>query len=407
MPAKRVLSPQSVWDTAALLQACADTGIKPLHATRLWSHLIRHPEDNFTDVPDLPKSMIALLNDKFTKSTSTLKECKRSDDGETAKLLVTLQDGMQVEAVIMTYDTTGRYSSASADPDQEPSSSGSILASTGGTRGHRRATLCVSSQVGCNMGCTFCSTGTMGLKGNLTAGEIIEQLVAARSVANIRNIVFMGMGEPLNNYEAVRSAVLMMTDPKFFGLGRQQVTISTVGVVPKIQQLPDDLPGISLALSLHAPTQELRQRIVPSARLYKLERLMEAVWQYEQRSRLRVFVEYVMLAGVNDGTEQAHDLGKLLSGHNSVLNLIPWNPVYSPNGPKFAAPSEAALANFQSIIRGQYGISCTIRQEKGQDISGACGQLVIEVQQDVPRGGVSEDKRPVRDIEELAPMGDR
>lgn len=213
------------------------------------------------------------------------------------------------------------------------------------------------------------------------------------------------MGEPLNNYDAVRSAVQMMTDPRFFGLGRQQVTISTVGIIPRILQLPDDLPGVSLALSLHAPNQTLRQSIVPSARAYKLERLMEAVKEYERRSGLRVFVEYVVLSGVNDGLEQAHELGQLLQGHSAVLNLIPWNPVYSPDGPKFAAPSEQALAAFQQVLRGQYGISTTVRQEKGQDISGACGQLVIEMGKAKVCGGEADgrgDARSVRDIEELA-----
>eukprot|EP00884_Botryococcus_braunii_P021041 jgi/Botrbrau1/7620/Bobra.0159s0069.1 len=287
-----------------------------------------------------------------------------------------LQDGLKIEAVIMRYDP-----SPSAGP------------------GEYRKTLCVSSQVGCQMGCTFCATGTMGLLGNLTAGEILEQLVVARKLEPIRNVVFMGMGEPLSNYEAVRAAVLAMTNPERFGLGRAHVTVSTVGVVPRIRQLAADLPGVSLALSLHAPDQSLRARLVPSARAYPLDRIMSAVRDYQATSRQKIFLEYVLLAGVNDGPEQAHALGQLAQSlPQAMVNLIPWNPVHSP-GLDWGAPTPSATAQFQSILADTYRIACTVRQEKGQDISGACGQLVVE------RGGPAacgSGKVPP-DIEELLP----
>ncbi|GIL87433.1 hypothetical protein Vretifemale_15543 [Volvox reticuliferus] len=471
MPVPRKLSPQSIWDMHAVLQAFQEEGIKPIHAFRMWGHLTRHPESTWRDVPDMPKAALALLDKYFAKFTTRVIRCQKSSDSTTAKLLVELQDGMHVEAVIMTYEAPSRDPQllASNGPDADPnlpivhfqhpdedgedeeqpcgqpeeaqthgrpyrcngeeagcrssrerdtelcrnggngygaeeaSSSASLVLSpaaataAAAARLRRRSTLCVSSQVGCQMGCTFCATGTMGLKGNLNAGEIVEQLIHARAVTRIRNIVFMGMGEPLNNYEAVRSAVAMITDSRFFGLRRRHVTVSTVGIIPRIKQLAQDLPGVSLALSLHAPTQELRAKIVPSARAYKLPALMEAVRAYQANSSQRVFYEYVMLAGVNDGLEQAHQLGQLLKGDDVVINLIPWNPIYQPEGPFFEAPVEGNVAAFQGVLRHTYGLHTTIRQEMGQDISGACGQLVIE---NGRAGGCSREAGGTRDIED-------
>jgi adenine C2-methylase RlmN of 23S rRNA A2503 and tRNA A37 len=186
------------------------------------------------------------------------------------------------------------------------------------------------------------------------------------------------------NWEAVKSAVKMMIHPSYFGLGRQQVTISTVGIIPKIRSLHDELPGVSLALSLHAPTQELRSSIVPSAKAFKLEKLMDAVADYEMSSGLKVFYEYVMLAGINDSEEVAHQLGQLLRGRKGVLNLIPWNPTYVMGeiALTFKAPAQDSVLAFQQIVRRDYGVSCTVRQEKGQDVEAACGMLVIKKQLD-------------------------
>ncbi|MEW5297463.1 MAG: hypothetical protein WDW36_000669 [Sanguina aurantia] len=487
MAPQRQLSPQSVWDVPAVLAAFDEAGIKSLHASRMWNHLARHPGSTWNDVSDFPRAAVKLLDQYFAMFTTKVTQAQHSSDGETTKLLIELQDGMQIESVIMFYDsnTSGRHTGPQASPparhslrraaapghspraqtvrphatacrlvptqdthsladrfrtdpaavaagvvaaeeDEEaedvfqdaleeegpPCSSGASATSnsaalpTGsvvGGKSHTRATLCVSSQVGCQMGCTFCATGTMGLKGNLTCGEIIEQLVHARQHRNIRNIVFMGMGEPLNNYDQVRAAVATMTDSQFFRLRRKHVTVSTVGIIPRIKQLAEDLPGVSLALSLHAPTQELRATIVPSARAYKLDKLMEAVRQYQKDSNQKVFVEYVVLAGVNDGLAQAHELGALLQGTSMLCNLIPWNPVYSPDGPAFAAPSQQQLTEFQKIVRYEYNVFCTVRQEKGQDISGACGQLVVQ------NGGALGGKKScsseakLGDIEELLP----
>ncbi|KAF6260598.1 hypothetical protein COO60DRAFT_1269332 [Scenedesmus sp. NREL 46B-D3] len=356
MAPSRTLCPQSVWDLPAVLAAFREHGIKERHVYRVWSMLLKHPDIVWADIPDLPKSACAVLEQQFSRCTSTVLRCQQSTGGDTTKLLIQLQDGMQVEAVVMHYDTSGAV--------------GACWRQEAAGWGNKRSTLCVSSQVGCQMGCTFCATGTMGLKGNLCCGEIVEQLVHATRVTPIRNIVFMGMGEPLSNYEAVKAAVGMMGEPRLFGIGARHITVSTVGVIPRIKQMAADLPGVSLALSLHAPTQELRRSIVPSARAYPLHKLMDAVAEYQAASQQRVFVEYVVLAGVNDAPQQAHELGQLLQGRDMVINLIPWNPVYQPEGPFFAAPVEGAVEVFQGILRSAYGLHCTIRQEKGQDISG-------------------------------------
>lgn len=220
--------------------------------------------------------------------------------------------------------------------------------------------------------------GTMGLTADLTSGEIIEQLVHARMHSPIpRNIVFMGMGEPMNNYEQVKTAISLMVHPNAFALRQKSVTLSTVGVIPRIIQLASDLPGISLALSLHAPNQELRQRIVPSARAYKLEKLIAAIDKYQEITKKRVLMEYVLLGpDFNCKSEHAEELGQLLHGKDVVLNIIPWNPILSP-GFSYEAPPQATIQKFIEILDKKYRIPCTTRQEKGQDVDAACGQLVL------------------------------
>eukprot|EP00878_Enallax_costatus_P031373 GHUV01034308.1.p1 GENE.GHUV01034308.1~~GHUV01034308.1.p1 ORF type:complete len:406 (+),score=101.34 GHUV01034308.1:170-1387(+) len=351
MPPSRVLKHNSIWDLPAVLEAFRSAGIKERHVYRIWSSLLRHPDIAWTDIPEIPKAAVSVLEEQSTRLTSSVLNCQQSVGADTTKLLIQLQDGMQVEAVVMHYDTSERY----AGKDDAAG------------WGNKRGTLCVSSQVGCQMGCTFCATGTMGLKGNLSCGEIIEQLVHAVRVTPIRNIVFMGMGEPLTNYDAVKAAVSMMCDSRLFGISKRHITVSTVGVVPRIKQMATDmqvstweegcsvslqvfswlagtatgpvwqmfcgvsmllfkkalhrqtshpharsaavpphqscditpviLQGVSLALSLHAPNQELRKQIVPSARAYPLPKLMAAIQEYQSATQQRIFVEYVMLAG--------------------------------------------------------------------------------------------------------------
>lgn len=392
MPKKRILSPPSIWDVELVSEAFRSAGIKDMHIKRLYCRLAKDPYVDLDDIDGFPTEAKRLLDCDFVRMTSTCKSVKRSADGETTKLLIELQDGKSIEAVIMMYDTTkhgegadeGKRGQAhqledrAENRDEAGDASSEPSTSSRGATGGKRYTLCVSSEVGCQMGCTFCATGTMGLQADLTSAEIVEQLVHARLRATPpRNIVFMGMGEPMNNYEQVRRAISLMIDGTVFALRRQCVTLSTVGVIPRIKQMASDLPGVSLALSLHAPTQELRQKIVPSARAYKLDRLIEAIDYYQEKTKQKVFVEYVLLGpDFNCTSDHAHQLGKLLRGKHVVVNVIPWNPILSPGFP-YEAPPAGEIDEFLRILCIEYGLLATVRQEKGQDVGAACGQLVI------------------------------
>ena len=340
--------------------------------------------------PQLPKALLDYLEntDDFEVCTSRIQLAQTSSNGSTTKLAVELQDGHVVESVLMRHEG--------------------------------RVTICVSSQVGCAMGCTFCATGTMGIKGSLSSGEILEQLVhgstilAQGSDSSIRNVVFMGMGEPLNNYQNVLVACRSMIDRRTWNLAHNRVTVSTVGVVSRMRDLTRDLPQVNLALSLHAPTQEMREKIVPAARGTPIESLIEAVdahmmalvntqdnpqgndpldqekeRQYASKKR-RAMIEYVMLTGPTSTLEAAHQLGKLCDGRELVVNLIPYNKTDVKD--KLSCPSEEHMMKFRSIV-SQYGSFCSIRRTMGSDIAGACGQLVVEQQK-------AKEKMKVADIED-------
>ena len=365
----RRLQPQSIFDENALVPFLEEHGFKAcaLHARNICKHLIRTRAttlDGVSAVPNLPAGVDDLVRANFTMCTSKVKEQHTSSDG-TIKLLVELQDGMTVEAVIIPGGAT-----------------------TGDCpKGNPRTTLCVSSQIGCKMGCTFCATGTMGEIGHLNAGEICEQLWHANHYRTVRNVVFMGMGEPLNNYPAVRAAVRAMTDVHRFRLSPTHVTVSTVGVIPRILDLAEDLPGVNLALSLHAPTQELRKTFVPSASGAPLDRLMGAVDTYLEKTGRKVLVEYCLLAGENDTVACAAQLAQLMRGRDVTVNLIPYNPTYNPRLEQpHRAPTHEAVQRFQDMLY-KAGLRATVRKEKGQDIAGACGQLVVDSERRAGRGG--------------------
>ena len=271
---------------------------------------------------------------------------KTSADGSTKKMIVELRDGHRVEACVMRH-----------------------------AKG--RTTLCVSSQVGCKMGCTFCATGTLGELGNLSAGEIVEQLAHASRDDSVRNVVFMGMGEPLNNYASVMEAIEVMRDDKGFGLSASKITVSTVGVIPRMRTLTRDAPGTCLALSLHAPTQELRQKIVPTAKAYKLDDLMVVLDEYlASGPKMKTMIEYCVLGGVNDDETCAEQLGELLRGKEVIVNLIPLNPTDTPAG--HVPPKPEAVQKMLEILTRRFGLFTTVRHEMGQDISGACGMLSLK-----------------------------
>ena len=300
----------------------------------------------FEDSDGLPAAAVARIHEAFALYTTRVVSESESRDKATSKLVVELRDGHRVEACVMRHEKG-------------------------------RTTLCVSSQVGCKMGCTFCATGTLGELGNLSAGEILEQLAHASARANVRNVVFMGMGEPLNNYDEVIEACKGMTDPHAFALAPSKITVSTVGVIPRMKTLTRDAPGTCLALSLHAPTQELRQKIVPTATAYKLDALMETLDEYlASGPKMKTMIEYCVLGGVNDSEECARLLGELLFGKEVIVNLIPLNPTDTPAG--HVPPKPEAVKKMLEILTQKYKLFTTVRHEMGQDIAGACGQLALK-----------------------------
>ncbi|VAI08701.1 unnamed protein product [Triticum turgidum subsp. durum] len=338
-PARR-----SVFDAAYIRAEFDAAGISPTFIPTIWKYVLQNPRCSDLDgVPSLSAAAYALLRNKFRPTTSTLTAAAESKDRTTTKLLIRLQNGESVEAVIMRYDSRlGKY-----DGKTRP--------------GGVRSTLCVSSQVGCKMGCRFCATGTMGFKSNLSSGEIVEQLVHATRYSQIRNIVFMGMGEPLNNYTALVEAIQVLTGFPF-QISPKRVTVST---------------------------------IMPAARAFPLAKLMNALQSYQNASKQTIFIEYIMLDGVNDQEEHAHKLGKLLENFKAVVNLIPFNPIGSAS--TFKTSSDQSIKKFQKVLRGIYSIRTTVRQEMGQDIAGACGQLVVSLPDERSAGGATL----LSDIEDL------
>ncbi|KAI7730395.1 hypothetical protein M8C21_025340 [Ambrosia artemisiifolia] len=350
---------RSVFDAPFIRSEFDKSGINTQFIPTIWKYVIQNPNCEWRDIPSLPSAAYSLLSSTFKPCTSSVDSVADSTDQLTTKLLVKLQNGASVETVIMRYDSSlGKYAG-------NPRSGGP------------RSTLCVSSQVGCKMGCKFCATGTMGFKSNLSTGEIVEQLVHASRLSPIRNIVFMGMGEPLNNYTALVEAI-------------------RVGIIHAINKFHDDLPNLNLAVSLHAPVQDIRCQIMPAARAFPLGKLMDALAEYQRKSGQKIFIEYIMLDGVNDEEQHAHQLGKLLDTFEVVINLIPFNPIGTLS--KFGTTGDEKVTIFQRILRNTYNIRTTIRKQMGQDISGACGQLVINLP-----NKKSASVASLTDIEDLRP----
>eukprot|EP01061_Rhynchopus_euleeides_P004690 TRINITY_DN13938_c0_g1_i2.p1 TRINITY_DN13938_c0_g1~~TRINITY_DN13938_c0_g1_i2.p1 ORF type:complete len:424 (+),score=178.58 TRINITY_DN13938_c0_g1_i2:91-1362(+) len=344
------LEPKSIFDLPVLLEAMGSVGKSADHARTIQKHALKgkgQPWESVCKGQDLPKSVMELLDTDFVRTTSQVIERRESVDG-TVKMVVRLQDGMEVETVVI------------------PMSPG-------------YSTVCLSSQVGCAMGCTFCATGMMGLKGSLTAGEIVEQLVHARDTCpdrNVRNVVFMGMGEPLNNYDNVLTAVRTFTDQKTFSLSASSITVSTVGVVEGIRKLARDAPWVRLAFSLHSPKQEARRVIVPSANRYPLDQIVESLDYFADKSTHKVMIEFTVLKGTNDSEEVAAEVGELLKGRDVVINLIPYNP--TDVAEEYQVPAEETVEAMWQVLVKQYGLKTTIRQQHGVDIGGACGQLALQ-----------------------------
>jgi len=381
MVKSRQLSPKPIFDEPSLRNFLSRYDAKPVHMGKIWRHLLAHPECPLDEIPGLPSHIRAPLREEFAYLTSTLLKAVESQIDGTIKLLIRLQDGGEIEAVMI------HHSGEAEHPDRRQQD-----------RCGERDTLCISSQVGCRLGCTFCATGTMGLQGNLWSGEIQEQLVHARAMRNVSNVVFMGMGEPLENYDGVVQAIRGLVDTGKFGLAPRSVTVSTVGIVGNMRRLMDDLPQIKLAVSLHAPTQELREQIVPIGKTYKIDSLMEVVDEYAAKTtsdgkrKGMVMVSYVLLDGVNDSDECAMQLRDLVKDRPVIVNLIPYNP-FEGNEHAYRTPAPERVDVFLQILEAA-GVRVFERRHHGRDIAAACGQLA--------KISVDEKKQPVQDIESIS-----
>jgi len=316
-------------------------------APQIWQGLYQNYWNNSDDFSTIPVSLRKEIDKIYTLSSLYSERELHSTDGFTRKTLYRLEDNSAIETVLMGYED--------------------------------RNTVCISSQVGCGVGCNFCATGNMGFIRNLSRAEIIEQVVntAADLVQegkSLTNVVFMGMGEPFHNYTQVMEAVRILNDPEGFGMGARRFTISTVGLVPGIKRFTEENSQINLAISLHAADDELRSSIVPINQKYPISELMEACRKYIQITNRRITFEWALIEGVNDTGEQAQKLSRLIDGMLAHVNLIQLNPVSCYSGKP--ATKKNAL-NFQKTLTDS-GIACTIRVRRGIDIQAGCGQLASE-----------------------------
>jgi 23S rRNA (adenine2503-C2)-methyltransferase len=330
---------------AALGELVAAWGFPAGHARRLWKYLYRESVTTFEQMKELPPRLRARLSGDASLTYLHVENEATSHDGLTRKYLLGLAGSEPIETVLMQ------------------------------CRG--RATACVSSQAGCALGCVFCATGQMGFARNLTTGEIVAQALhvdgVLRSESNerLRNIVVMGMGEPLLNYDAVLRALEILSDSSGLAIAAKRITISTVGVVPGIIRLADEGRPFSLAVSLHAATQAERAALLPAARTWPLEALLEACRYYTARLDRKIFFEWTIIAGENDSPKQAHALADLVRSIPAQINLIPLNPTAGYGG--LPGRSEA-VDRFQAILRA-LGLPTTVRQRRGVEIAAGCGQL--------------------------------
>ena len=361
-------------DPGQLEALVAEAGEPPYRARQLAHWLDRRRQPDPGAMTNLPRSLRARLSERFAEAGLALDRHQAGDDGWTHKFLFRLPGGDAVESVLMLYPPAG----ARPEDDWE-----------GGPRG--RATVCISSQAGCAMGCTFCATGQFGFTRHLSVGEIVEQVARVSTLLpelrpgpaapdHLTNVVFMGMGEPFANQDAVWGAAYRLHQG--FGLSARAITISTVGLVPGIRRAAAEPLPVNLAVSIHAATDEVPDRLVPVNRTWPIAELLEAVEDYVAATRRRVSFEYALMADVNDDMEQARKLGRLLAplrvpgsgGHAAHVNLIPYNPT---PGTGFAPPSKAAVRRFRDAVAAA-GVPVSVRANRGVGIDAACGQLRTE-----------------------------
>lgn len=332
------------FDFEQLSTFVSSLGYPGYRAKQIWEWLYVNYATSFEEMTNLPKQMRETLKTAVHLNTGTVTTRLHSSDGQTTKVLFQLPDGQYIETVLMRYD--------------------------------KRRTLCISTQAGCAMGCVFCATGQMGFVRHLTVGEIVAQVLyfaheLRQTDERVTNIVMMGMGEPLHNYENTLTAVDRLTDAKGFNLGARKITISTVGLVPAMRRYADERRQTPLAISLHAATDEERDKLIPVNRRWPIADIIDACHYYIDKTGRRLTFEWALINGENDTPEQAMLLGELLKGMLCHVNLIPLNPTAGYEG---APSSKERVQAFQDVLE-RYGVSSTVRMRRGIDIQAGCGQL--------------------------------
>lgn len=330
------------------------------HARQIFDWVYSKWVLNWNQMTNLSKNLREELAASFRLPTLELVKVSESNDKETFKFLWKLFDGNLIESVLICSGT--------------------------------RRTVCVSSQVGCPAKCAFCASGKQGFYRNLRPGEIVEQIVQINHWLQAKNervshVVYMGMGEPLKNYEAVIQSLKMLSDPNLLNISQRRITVSTVGIVEGIKNLAKEGFKVNLVLSLHAPNQKIREKIIPYARKYPLPDILEAMEEYANKTKRDITYEYVLLAGINDHPDHALELAHLLKGKQCTVNLIPYNPV---QGLRLKRPEKKTIKQFRSVLFGSHIVN-TCRYTKGDDIAAACGQLAMQ----------EKNKPPVTPTEEL------
>lgn len=324
-------------------------GEKPFRARQIIRWLYTRHEEDFSRMTDLSRALRERLAREACLPAISLVTWQHSGDGVAEKFLFRLADGHSIESVLMHFDDH---------------------------LGPGRATLCISTQVGCAMGCAFCASGQSGVTRNLEAWEIVDQVLQVQKLIDDRgervaNVVYMGIGEPLANYAQTLRSLRILNHAEGLQIGMRHIAVSTSGLVPAIRRLAQEKFPLRLAISLHAPDDALRSSLMPINRIHPLPELIEACRHYQEETGRRITFEYCLIRDVNDSEAHAHRTAQLLTGIHSLVNLIPLNPVKGFDGLR---PLPGRVARFQEII-DSYGIKCTLRQEMGTDIDAACGQL--------------------------------
>ncbi len=341
----------SIHDEEKIISLLEANGHKKFRYAQIENAIYKNLVTDFDMIDTLPQSIRDLLKENCSYNSLSLHSEKTDPEGQTTKFLFTTHDGKMIEAVIM------RHLSG-------------------------RNTLCVSSQAGCPMACTFCATGKLGLIRNLTFAEIIDQIMwavhhLAKEDKKLRNIVYMGMGEPLLNYGEVSKSIHIACGQKKLDLSNRRITVSTCGIAPRIIDFARDFPQVSLAISLHAPNDEARKKIMPVENTYPIDVLFSAIDEYVEITNKRIFYEYIMINGVTDRLEYAKELGELLKWRLAHVNFIPYNPGEGTDSNGYLPTSKMMIKKFQDTL-DRYGIPSTVRHTMGDDIDAACGQLALK-----------------------------